>query len=181
MKIQFETKKRLHTLHFGFFSIENSKELLGYTNKCQDMQYITLLDYDDWDFKSLIQNKIFLQDKYGIFFDFVFKTNKGFHLVSLDKVPFNYLREILYDSLCDPAFAVVPFETMLKSNTLRISEKNNSKPELVMQFKRYFSDDFVLSNAHFEFISKAYPVERPKGNFDDSEKIEVVKYWSKEK
>lgn len=181
MKLQIETKTKLHTFHIGYFAIENSKELFGYTNKCSDSTYITLLDYDGWDAKTVLSNKKFLQEKYGIFFDFMFKTNKGFHLVSLDKVPFNYLREILQDSLCDPAFAVVPFETMLKSSTLRLSEKDGKIPELVMQFKRN-SDNFDLSNAHFQMLKLAYPINKIDcGTFDESTKVEVVKYWSKQK
>lgn len=181
MKLRLETKKGLHVFHIGYNFIEQSHELEGYTNQCADGQYITLLDYDNgWYLKKVIENKVFLEEKYGIHFDLLFQTNKGFHLVSLDKVSFNILREILQDSLCDPHFCQVPFDTYLHSSTLRIGKKDGKYPKFCQQFMRKHDTGFELSNAHLEFLQMAYPeIKKPEGEFDNLEKVEVVTYWSK--
>lgn len=183
MKFRIETKKGLHVFHIGHSFIEQSQQLEGYTNQCSDGRFITLLDFDDgWFLNKVIENKNFLENKHGIFFDVLLQTNKGFHLISFDKINFNMLREILQDSLCDPHFCVVPFDTYLHSSTLRIGKKNGKYPIFVQQFNRITESGFDLSNAHFQFLKKAYPqLKEPKGWIDDSDEIEVVTYWSKGK
>ena len=183
MKFIIETKKKKHILYlFHHSSYEDSKELRGFTNKCPDSMYITALDYDGgWTKEEVDANRQFLEDKWQIRFRYMFETNKGFHLISLDKIPFNYLREILQDSLCDPAFAKVPFITSLHSSTLRLSEKGGKIPKLIKQYPFGFSE-YEQSNGHYELLKAAYPeILKSKGEFDDSilEQIQVVTYWSK--
>jgi len=179
MKLIIEAQKGFWTFHIGFFFIENSKEAQGYTNRCKDGQYVTFLDYDREFLKDVVANKDFLEKKFGIFFDFLIQTKKGFHLISLDKISYNILREILQDSHCDPLFARVPFETALRSSTLRISKKDGNIPKLLMQFKRKEDSGFELSEAHFLFLRKAFKISRPLGQFDDFKALEVVNYWTK--
>jgi len=184
MKFIIETKKKKHIfVLFHHSSYEDSKELKGFTNKCPDSQYVIFLDYDGgWTKEEVEANKIFLEKKYLINFHYLFKTNKGFHLISLDKVAFNRLRDILEDSLADPSFVKVPFMTSLHSSTLRLSEKAGNIPELIKQYLDEVYFRCYMSGGHYELLKVAYPeIQKPKGDFDDTtlEDVQVVTYWSK--
>lgn len=181
MKWILETKRKKHILTLSLKSFEDSKELWGFTNKCVDSQYITLLDYDHWSKEDVEANLLFLEKKYNIVFHYLFSTGKGYHAISLNKVPFLELRYIMEDSFADPSFVKVPFITTLRSSTLRLSEKDGKLPQLIKQwpFKRC---GYEMSQAHFLMLKKAYPgLLKPKGDFDGTGIKDVIftHYWSK--
>ena len=146
------------------------------------MNYITLLDYDGgWSQEEVEANKMYLEEKHDILFRYLFRTNKGYHLISLDKIPFNKLREVLYDSLADPSFCKVPFLTSLHSSTLRISEKSGNIPQLIKQWP-FIANRRIMSHGHYELLKVAYPgMIKPIGQWDDTilEDVQVVTYWSR--
>lgn len=184
MKWIMESKKKKHILTISYSEYEDSKEIKGFTNKCKDLNYIICLDYDFCSKEEVIEHKLYLERKYpGIVFHGLWETNKGFHLISLCKVSYNLLRDVLYDSHADPAFVQVPFITTLKSSTIRLSEKGGTFPKLVKMWPFQGGSNYPLSFAHYDMLRKAYPTFiKPIGKYDDTmsyEDVQYVEYYTK--
>lgn len=72
----------------------NSKVCFGYTNLASHGFYLPFFDYDIKDFSTVYEELLFIQKKFMLSNIYVYYSENGFNALSLDKLPFNILKEM---------------------------------------------------------------------------------------
>jgi hypothetical protein len=81
----------------------NSKVCFGYTNLASHGFYLPFFDYDIKDFSKVYEELLFIQKKFMLSNIYVYYSENGFNALSLDKLPFNILKDIYKNCkiICD--------------------------------------------------------------------------------
>lgn len=97
----------------------------GVTNKVGH-RYVVFLDYD-YDEPHSIEGEVrSLQEEWGLGNAYLFKTNKGYHVIFLDLLSYGEFKEILNASSCDDAYKQVPQQNNARAWVLRLTDKKNN-------------------------------------------------------
>lgn len=81
----------------------DSKVCFGYTNLASHGFYLPFFDYDIKDFSKVYEELFYIQKKFMLSNIYVYYSENGFNALSLDKLPFNILKEIYKNCeiICD--------------------------------------------------------------------------------
>lgn len=141
---------------------------------------VIFLDYDNVLFEEMLVPELkYLQDKYGLSDFVVLKSSQKpncFHAVCFDNVSVSTWKDVVEESSCDENYKK-PSLKDFKTSVLRISPKGSSDAPTFFSIMRSPFNQFVKSNAHFNFFVSNYgiPIVK-KGRFDDSESVLIVEY-----
>ncbi len=162
-----------------FFGV---KETIGIRNSSGKgmNQRVIFLDYDATLFEEMLVPELkYLQDKYGLSDFVVLKSSQKpncFHAVCFDNVSVSTWKDVVEESSCDENYKK-PSLKDFRTSVLRISPKGSSDAPTFFSIVKSPFNNFVKSNAHFNFFVSNYgiPLER-KGRFDDSNSVLLVEY-----
>jgi hypothetical protein len=103
-----------------------TKDIYGYTNRCDDGKFIIFLDYDDLPIEWIKKELISLQETFEYLGDFyLLKSSEcGNHAVCFSKINMTQLMMILYNSSVDIGFIRIPFQLGKRLLTLRLRKYN---------------------------------------------------------
>jgi len=155
---------------------KRKKDIVGYTSRTQDGKHIIMMDYD-FDKLEWIEDEIkALQEDFKLGNAYIFKSNKGYHVVIPDKVAYGELITILKNSSVDPNHYYVPKMYGTQLITLRVSEKDGKKPQFIKEIKSKYNNNRKKSKAHIIFLNKIFNLNIPLENTDNYTKLIWAKY-----
>lgn len=175
----------------AFLYRKPNKSVFGYTNRTPDNQYVLFLDYDNYELEWLGQEIQSLSSAWGLNHFLVFQSSeKGYHLVCLQKLKSQEFMAILKDSDCDTAFRNVPRYSSYRSWVLRIGNKGDTPaPKYINFYLTNLTDkkDYKYSNAHLLLLKRSHLINQKQyktirtqlsktGKFDKNTKVGLIKY-----
>lgn len=144
---------RYGKLHFLVKRTRERKEFhYGVGNRTKDGMYCVFLDYDDTPYEWIREEIRLLQERMGCGHAHVFKTNKGFHVIFLEKYPLDELLHILGMTSVDKSYIHVPLKYANKVWVLRQTHKRDMPITYVETIKNTFSTFREKSTAHKEYL-----------------------------
>jgi hypothetical protein len=141
------------------------------------MQILTI-DYDNVDINVVKEDFTTLQNQYALPQAYLFKTNKGYHLVCIKKMSSREVNEIIKSTRCDINYMSMPLRNVHRSYILRISNKGHkSRPKYIELLGHDKFKSQILSNAHFILLSKLYKnLPKIKGSYDRLNNVRIQIY-----
>lgn len=151
----------------------------GITSRCKDGQHILFLDWDGVD-ESVVRNDIrYIIKNFRLGDCYLFKTDNGFHLICLDKMPFGEVVNIQGHTCCDYAFKSALQTFGDRSWVLRVVKKGDSPKPVFLEVIRGMGYR-EKSLAHAMFLSKYYGVNVDSllvpHQFDDESELDLLEY-----
>lgn len=169
MRFSFTVGERSFTFSLYYRDLRSEWQV-GFTNRCVAGRYCLFLDYDNVPEEWVFEEVKYLINIYTLGRVYIFKTNKGFHVVSPEKFSLRELVEILRDTSTDDAFKNVPLKFARKLWTLRGTAKKGLKPKLIYSYER--EADREISKAHMKYLSENFNIRMPKSKLmDQSENV----------
>lgn len=164
-----------------FFELDwrklRKEEMIGQTNRTQDNLFTIFLDYDQFELEWLESELRALQEGWKLGdFHIIESSGNSYHAVCLDKVSLSTLIEIMYNTSIDPGYIKVPLKLGKKLFTLRISEKNGTKPKFIKTIKSNYNNG-EKSKAHTLWLKNWLGLDLPLDNCDNHTKIIGAKYY----
>lgn len=153
--------------------------LTGITNRCNNGEYILFLDYDEVPIKWIEEELNYLLETQDLNHFYLFKTNKGYHAINLEKRPLKRIIELLDLTSTDYNFKIVPLMRAKKVWTLRITPKK-SEGEGIKYLKLLTTiknNGLVISSPHYAFLRKFYKVTKLKNILEDGEEDFTTSYY----
>jgi hypothetical protein len=130
MEIKKTIKIPGYTLGINIKAVLKKREgtiVAGIGNKF-DIFYAPFFDYDITDLKVLLPELAHLQANYLLSNMHLFRTGKGYHVITADLLKYDTWIEILDSSNCDPDYKRVPAINGKKVWILRVTPKKNGEP-----------------------------------------------------
>lgn len=175
-----ETYKINKTSKFETISFYKKPQVLtGIASMTQDLKDVLFIDYDTDEKDLIIREYGLLQALFKLPQAYLFKTNKGYHVVCLKKFLPNQVFKILQNTHCDSAYTDMPIRNKYRNWILRISPKKNAKkPLFICLIGKPINKHEEVSNAHKEAFSKLYPkLYHPfYSNLDKYDKVFLQRY-----
>ena len=121
-----------------------------------------------------------LQERFELPEGYLFKTGKGYHIISLKKFPQGKIAEMLMYTRCDDNYKSMPLRNPYRSYVLRICNKKKGKrPQFIKKIGN-FTDEwgFEISSAHLSLLKRLYPKIKFARfpNQDNLKKIKLTLY-----
>ena len=138
-----------------------------------------MLDYDtDGWFTPVHKDVKRLQNHFQLGDCHVLRTNQGYHVYELTPRPFEEVLQIISYSDSDNKHKIAPFfKKKEKCWTLRISEKNGTKPEY---HTTMYGEDYEISKGHANLLQAYFGVPIDERLEQKDTQISVVNYYQKE-
>lgn len=158
------------------------QEVVGFSNICKDNTAILVLDYDNVEESVVFEDYFFIQEKFHLPQGYMFKTDKGYHVICLRKFLSSEIYEIMRNTRIDENYRSMPLRNPFRAYVLRLSAKKKGKN---LKFIRMIgfnnNNDYPCSKAHLELISKLYPqIKHPIYTFlDKNHEIKLNLYETK--
>lgn len=156
---------------FNTISIFSCPQIVkGFSNVCEDLKGILVIDYDGVDLSIVEEDYLFIQEKFKLPPAYLFTTKEGnYHVISLFKAPQSKIYEILSNTRCDEQFKSMCLRNPFRSYVLRLSTKKGSKKPKFLDVIGHFKHlDKEISSAHYDLISKIYKIIHPRYRKEDN-------------
>jgi len=153
--------------------------LKGMSSATEDNHDVLFIDYDTQDLGVIKRDYSVIQRRFKLPQAYLFKTNRGYHVVCLKKFLPHTIYTILSYTHCDSAYNSMPLRNRYRGWVLRISQKQKKKPIFDSLIGKDFRvDTGKISKPHKEFLSKLYPgIKHPKyKNLDKCKNIFLQEY-----
>jgi len=175
MKLNFTAFGYYFGIAINWKKLQN--DVIGYTNRCMDGKYIITLDYDGLELEWIEQEIKAIQETFGLGNFYIFKSNKGYHAVCLDKVTLNYYLKIASNTSVDEDYINVPLRYGKKLWTLRITPKNKKEINFVEELKSNHEGSRLKSYAHKTLLENYFGLKIQEGfRFDNETNLIMAKY-----
>ena len=155
---------------------KRTKPIQGYTNRCKDGKFITVIDYDTKKVNWIIDEIEHIQKEYKLGDFYFFETNKGYHTVCFDKVTLKEYINILNRTSVDPDYVKIPLKYGERLWTLRHSKKSEMKPRFTFVLNSKTPESRIKSHPHIKFIEQLHNIQINYQAVDDQEKMIVSSY-----
>jgi hypothetical protein len=173
MKFEFNIGKRAYKFYF-YTHKEKNYYVHGIGNKCGDSRYVLFIDYDDIPIEWLIDELLWLQDKWMLGDLQLFETNNGYHVICTQKFTLKELVKIMQDTSTDAAYLNVPLHRAKKIWVLRTTAKNGQRPK----FLKTLPGNLMRqeSKPHNDFLRKIYNIPITGSKEDSEEELTIASY-----
>tara|TARA_Y100000310_G_C20612852_1_gene778937 strand:- start:586 stop:1068 length:483 start_codon:yes stop_codon:yes gene_type:complete len=152
-------------------------EVKGITSRTEDNQHILLMDYDDpFELKWIESEIIFLQKTFNLGDFYIFRSNKGHHVICLDKVLYSDMLNILRHTSMDINHLFIPNKMGAKLMTLRVTEKEDGQKPQYLGIVHSINTGREKSKVHATFLKNIYDINLPMTNMDESRTMIGAKY-----
>lgn len=165
--------------------VEKNKEnsQLGIGNRCADGTYVLFIDYDH-NIVEYIEEEILLLQKYRYIGDaFLFKTNKGYHVISLRKMSITEIVNALDMTTCDKNYQYIPMKYARRIWVLRTTNKATKEDIIFARFYPGELSEFEQkSNAHREYLRQRFKIptkhlDHDGKNYDKNTALTMAHYY----
>ncbi len=150
-----------------------SKVCFGYTNIASKGFYLPFFDYDNIDINDILKELKRIQNKFMLSNIYIYESKNGFNALSLDKLPFNVLKELYKNCeyLCEDYVRLGLDRSFL---TLRLGGDKKLFTVLVTR-NRYYIKSLAHALVLIEFLNTNVEIDK---DFDSNTVIRLKAYRS---
>lgn len=170
------------TLHFLVkTTAERTQFHYGIGNRTSDAEYVVFLDYDDTPLEWIEEEVKMIQEWTPCSTAYLFKTQKGYHVVFLEKFFLDNLIRILQMTSVDKNYLSVPLKYAKKTWVLRQTKKGESDVTFIGTIKK--KPTIERSTAHRDYLVRYHHIgeehfPEPRRYWDEHKTLVLGYYYA---